>query len=271
MSPLLQLPNALSIFDERNTFYGVLGGLGLVPLKDIPWAVTDNDLLLDDLMQRIDLGEGPWILCTRRILRQAGFFQKSIQAVTDSIWQHNALLIGKYWGKRARMANPDLLDKRESPRWVRSSWQPKVMIGGIDKIPMPFECIESQMYVATKSLKKMIKPGDQVIAFTNPHWTDEQRLKIVLEAYSWYGEPYDVLEIARRIFPWVPNSKRQKVCSTQLATWVSAGDYTMHAWARRHGLNPEYLAPRDIFNYCVDTGAYGNTDINCSLEDALKA
>ncbi len=234
--------------NNANFWETMLGALGWSPVPSLHHIDTDNNAKLKELK---DSG-GFAVVCTRS--ENPGVFQRGIMAKTKSPWQHTELAIGGEVGKAARLSCPDLLIKKPSPRWKHPSiGTPVPMVEGIPTEPKEFETVTSGMYIEIDEMPSVTRQGEQVVAFVNDKWTLEQKVKMAIEAYHWYGEFYDVFEIADWILP-VYNPPQLKVCSTAVYTWVKAGDPTIEQWVKDNTLDEEEHAPRDTFNWCVAMG-----------------
>ena len=240
---------------------------GLVPTHEIPVVATDDDAVYRAIEATGGFGFG----VTRTVKPGAPSFQRGIDGVTHSPWGHAVMLIGQEIGLRARAARPDLLKAVPSPRWQNTPpGHPVPMVGGIRPVPLRYEIVESQIKVSVADLTAAVGDGEQIIIFTNPAWTLEQKVAMACEAYSWVGEPYDVFEIARWVFPGVPNPAALKVCSSLVLAIIAAVDPDIKRWARMHGLDPELVAPRDIFAYGVDK-RFDAHCFRCDLDSAVAA
>lgn len=261
MSAITTLINGLTLFND--SFWRGWGAvLGLVPLHHVPVVETDANSVLDAIDKSGGFGFG--------VMRNINppFYQKQIDGVTRSPWGHAVMLIGEKIGEAARREKPDLMDKKISHRWNKSHNGPIPLIEGIDLYPNKFEIVESQMLVAVSDLTNAVQAGEQIVIFTNPNWTMEQKVNMALEAYSWVGEPYDVFEIAKYVIPIMFNPSKLKVCSSLVAKILTASGPAVRLWYARHGLNIEQTPPRDIFAYGSDCN-FNNHCFLCRYDDVL--
>ena len=265
MDPILPyvFENGLTLFEDNLT-RGLGCMAGIIPTHEIPVTKTDEKTILE----AVNSSGGFGFAVTRTAKPGLVSYQRGIDGVTRSPWGHGIAIIGEDIGKAARMAKPGLLVPQPSTRWENlKEGYPKPLVGGIAPIPVPFECVESKALVSVTSLKNSL--DEQVIIFINPNWTREQKIAMACEAYSWVGEPYDIFEIGHWVMPFIPNPKNAKACSTLVLQIIAAGDPEIKSWCSRHALNPELIAPRDLFAYGVDK-SFNAFGVNCTVRDAVN-
>jgi hypothetical protein len=282
MSQVLSvLSNGITLFND-DFFRGIACMTGAVQCHELPDVKTDNNAL----MTSVERAGGFGFAVTRSVKPGLFSYQRGIDGVTRSCWGHTVVGIGEEVGYLARKSKPGLLIKKPSPRWNNSPTHPSNIGRGMkitdttDGNPVPWvegikpevkrlEIVESKIYVEVNSLSDKIEKGEQVIFFTNPNWTMDQKVAIACEAYSWVGEPYDIFEIANWVMPLVPNPAKLKACSTLALQCINAGDNSIKDWCKYHGLDPERVAPRDLFAWGADKNL-PNFSFRCQYADALK-
>lgn len=239
----------------------------LVPLHNLPKVETDC-LKTEQLLNEIEEAGGFGIVVTRKV--KGGVYQKLIDGKTYSPWGHAAFLIGRKIGNKVREQYPDVMRKKDSFRWDVPPGHFVPEIEGIPPKANRFEIVESKAVVEVGNLWTALDDDEQVIVFINPEWTEKQKIAMAREAYSWVGEPYDIFEIGKHGFPWIPNSKRLKACSSLVAKVLSVGDANFVPWCRKYAIDPEMFTPRDVFAYGADKQMTPYC-FNCTCVDALQA
>lgn len=247
--------------DLSNVFETFGAAFGWLSVPSLPYVKTDNEKLL----QKLKESGSPALIVTRSI--NPGFFQRGIMGRTKHWSQHAELYIGEDLGKKARIEKPDLLIKKPSPRWKgreQGSGAPPILIEGISKNPNEFETVTSGATVVTDDMRSVIREGEQAIAWLYTGWSERQKLDMVLEAYSWYGEPYDVFEIVNWILPFFPNPSGMHTCAVAVATWIGEHDKRLVKWLEDNKMDPERIAPRDMVLWAADL-KMEPVCFNCSL------
>lgn len=230
-------------------FNGLACMAGLTGTHEWPLIKTDKDLFFSDLEREDICG---FFVCRTPNPGLFGY-QRGIDGVTHSGAGHSGFLAGKKVAELVRIRRPSLLVPKVNARWKnRPVYHPPIITEGIPPKPQRLEIVESQFLVAINSLTASVDKGEQVIVFTNPLWTLEQKVAMACEAYTWVGEPYDVFEVGSWFLSWMFNPAQMNVCSTLVQKCVSAGDRDIDLWARFHKLNPDKVAPRDLLAYGVD-------------------
>lgn len=249
------MSNVLSMLDcgmslVRDNFWrGLACMAGAVKTHEWPVVETDKDKFISDL-EREDV-TGYFVCRTPNPGKLT--FQRAIDGATRSGAGHAGFLVGRQIAEIVRARYPSLLVPKVNARWPnRPPEQPDIITEGIPQAVQRLEIVESQLKVAINSLTAAVDKGEQVIVFTNPRWTEEQKVMMAREAYTWVGEPYDVLEIGAWFMRWMLNPKTMKVCSSLVQKIVATADRDIDIWARFHQLDSELVAPRDLLAYGVD-------------------
>lgn len=264
MDAIAVLSNGMRLYNEPLA-RGLACMAGMVPTHELPISETNTEQALADVIR--EGGFGFFVCRTPR--PGLWTFQRGIDGITKMPWGHAGLLIGGEVGVAARARKPSMIMPKPSPRWPnRASWQPPIIVEGIPVNVLRHEIVESQGRVAINSLTAAVDKGEQIIIFTNPDWTMDQKIAMACEAYSWVGEPYDVFEIAKYCFPLVPNPNAMNVCSTLALKCLAAGGDPIKPWCSRHALDPEMIAPGHLFAYGADSH-YDAHCIRCKYDDAL--
>ena len=266
MSLPITLESGLTLFDDD--FYRGLGCMaGLVKTHEVKETKTDADVV----RKWIDDNGGFGFAVSRTVKPGLFSYQRGIDGVTRSPWGHSIMMIGEDIGKAARLAKPSVLIPAPSTRWknVKPGY-PVPMVGGIPVVPHKYECVESKALVAVTDIGYSMDAGEQMVIFINPAWTREQKIAMAVEAYGWVGEPYDIFEIAHWVMPLVPNPAALKACSTLVLQIINAGDPGIKQWCKLHDLDPELVAPRDIFAWGIDN-KLPTSSVDCTVEDCLSA
>lgn len=268
MSLPITLSSGLTLVNDD--FYRGLGCMaGIIPTHEITPAFKVDDASIGNALAWLENSGGFGFAVTRYSKPPLFSYQRGIDGVTHSPWGHALMIIGENIGRAARLAKPSLLVPVPSQRWKNvAPGHPVPMIGGIPRKPAKFEVVESKAFVSVTQLEESLNEGTQTIIFTNPAWTREQKIAMAVEAYSWIGEPYDIFEIAHWVMPLVPNPAALKACSTLALKIIAAGDPYIKQWCVLHGLDPELVAPRDIFAYGVDMN-YPAMGVGCTVADAI--
>lgn len=234
--------------------------LGLQPRHRLPYIKMDIKLFMQKVGKAGVFGFG----VTGAV--NAQFFQLGIDGATDSFAAHSFSSIDQQTALLARRANPDIMRVKEIETYPG---YPTVKVGGVSPVPNPYEVVEAKMQVSVTDLERdVLNPGEQAILFFPPY-TQEQRLKIALELYSWVGKLYDISEIGSYVINGFPNSRDGKCCSTLTAQGLRKGDPAFVDWCDRHHVDIERIPPRDIFNFGVDMG-YPFLCWQCRMADAMK-
>lgn len=250
------MPSVLSVLDcgislVKDDFWrGVACMSGAVKTHEWPVVETDQAAFLD-VLEREDVTG--YFVCRKSNPAPGLSFQRGIDGATRSGAGHAGFLPGRQVARIVRARYPSLLVPKRNVRWPhRPSWQPDIITEGIPETVQRLEIVESQIKVAINSLTAAVDKKEQIIVFTDPRWTEEQKVQMAHEAYTWVGEPYDVLEIAAWVLRWMLNPKTMKACSTLTQHIIGTVDPAIDIWARFHRLDPELVAPRDLLAYGVD-------------------
>jgi hypothetical protein len=196
--------------------------------------------------------------------------------VTDSATGHAGLFVGKQRGQQIRVKHPDLLSYRQLPE---DEWQGHILMP-IPRNVLDYEIIESQALINTNTFSNAIKDGEQVIAFIRD-FSDSQIDAILYAAYYMYGAPYDIFEIAKWIFPFIPNPNALKVCSSYVECALEGerpdvrrgndyGDISVHDWLETNGYDPEKVSPGALGKYLFSNSLYTPIAFNCDIKEAKE-
>jgi hypothetical protein len=242
---------------EANLWEGLAGGFGWLPIPQM--SVVKTDVATAMQMMEDHGGPAPMLCCSDT----PGFFERGISRVTNSWSQHAALFVGKRNGQMIRAKHPDLLKARELQG---DNWQGHILP------PVPastndFEVIESQALINTNTLPNFTGEGRQMVAFLRD-WTDSEIDAVLYKAYSMYGAPYNLFDIAKYLFPLVPNPHFIKVCSTYVECAVSERDAYMTDWLRAGGVDPDQCSPGDVGRYFFSNTKYTPVLFRCNLREA---
>lgn len=253
----------LSLFDPA-WWRGWSRILGLSKPFDLKFVSTTRESFLKSVREAGNFGFG----VTHNM--NPGFFQKGIEGATQSPWHHAFSLIGAEIGEKARKARPDLMERKPSPRWETRPGYYKPKIQGINPIPSLYEVVEAKIQMSvTDMLRDILNNDEQVILFTPQNWTEEQKVKMAIELYSWVGEPYDVPEIGNYVLPISPNSSNAKCCSTLAAQGMRIADNTIDIWCKQHQIDIQRIPPRDIFLFGAEQKYLAHC-FQCDFQDAVK-
>lgn len=259
------LSNGIKLFSD-DFWRGVGAAIGIVPLHHVPITYTNKY----DVLKQIEAAGGFGFVSTRRP-DNISLFQKLVDGATRSPFAHSQLLIGEDIAKEVRKRYPEVMRAKPSPRWKgRRSYEPSVIIEGINRDALNHEIVESRLLVSVSSLLDTLKQGEQAVVFINPNWTREDKIRMAREAYSWVGEPYDVFEIGNWAVPLIPHSKSLKVCSSLVCRCLSVVDDDILVWCRLHGIDPERISPGALFAYGSDTGCIPYC-FRCTYTDVMGA
>jgi hypothetical protein len=146
------------------------GAFGLTKLKSLPVVETDNEMLIEKLENH----GGPFVITTRAV--NPGFFQRGIQAATDSFLHHSELGIPYELAKKVRELYPDLLIRKHSR--LQNGEEPKqgypdIPIQGIPATPNKIDCVSSSATVEIDNIYDVVKKGEQAIAWLYNGWSDK--------------------------------------------------------------------------------------------------
>jgi len=244
-------------------FANLAAGLNLVKVPRLAYVTTEADLALE-LLGRHG-GPIPFICANHK----GAFFQNGIGRQTNSWAGHAGIYVGKKRGEAIRQRFPELLKTRDLPGLITPV---KGALPAVPAKPKAYEVIESQATVALTSWPDTIHGDIQAVAFPRKltdKWTDEQISKILYDAYSLYGAPYDVFEIARHTGFWfLPKLKQINVCSSLVSVALSKGDPEIEPWFKARKLCVHEAPPAALGRYLFASDKYTPVVFRCNLEEA---
>jgi len=166
------------------------------------------------------------VICTGAV--NAGFVQGGIQGAENSFWQHTFLYIGKTAGEMMRSLYPDIF-KKKGPAQLH-------------------EIIEAEKEgIVISTLDKYVNPDQQMVAYSRPV-SNLEMIKILKQAYSDVGKPYDFLEFIGDAFPDlpIPNPADLNCCASEVTKcWLPVEKIV------RDGVDPRRATPAQV-NDCLE-------------------
>ena len=233
-------------------------GIGIIPVKQLKIVKTDVE---GDLAGLDDHGGPIPFICRNS---DGAFFQSGIERQTNSWAGHAGLFVGKRNAQIIRAKCPYLLQSRRvSGLFTDHDW----VLPPVPAEARDYEVIESQITININDMREVVREGMQAVSFVRD-WTDSQTGDILEAAYKMFGAPYDILEIAHDVFPWVPNPTQLKVCSSFTLSALAKGDPDLLDWMKAHNVDPEAASPADLGRYLFSNAAYQPVAFRCDLAEA---
>lgn len=147
------------------------------------------------------------VICTS--LREANFIQGGIQGATNSFWGHTLIYVGKTAGNMVRQLVPALKLNPLIPDEAQTHETIEALAEGI----------------RVSTLDKNLGDNVQMVGYIRPISTVEL-IKILTNAYSDVGKPYDYSEFIGDAFPSlpIPNPEDLNCCASGVTKWWSSVD-----------------------------------------------
>lgn len=218
----------------------LIGGIGLIDYdKKCPF-VSDDFLNAEEFYKQLKPGD---IIFSRRHKKaklKPGFLDRGIQAATDFQWPHVFLYVGGEWASRARDFFPEFFEPKEL---IFSKSKNEFNIYSPPDA-CKHEIIDAQEILTTRDINSYFENQEQLAVWRRP-LEDLEILSIFKNAYSTLGSLYDVLEIGKHLFFFLPNSKKKYVCSTDVVAAYEQVEKIINP------SNPDISmqSPRDMWEY----------------------